>query len=260
MILKNHIAHRLLTEDSIIAEIIESVCPDDVKQMTDGTFVYTNKPVYEFFNRYKQKAYYITDTVIKQFENLKIKKIITDDVEHYNWTFFKKLPDQKITFILPGNSVLRFVVTENLLNICLFKSEKLDGHHDNVTCIMFAVDRFTGEEYEYCDSDDIKSIQKYVYSLLCFFYLTDNETIEIEPGQKHESKKSGMFINSLDDIPVTIVNSRWNITVIRTEGFTVSGYLATRWTGIGRTIPKLIFVSPFEKNGYIRKAKSLSNV
>ena len=82
----------------------------------------------------------------------------------------------------------------------------------------------------------------------------------MKPGEKSGTKKSGKIINSLP-VPITIINSKWNITSIRTDGFNVSGHFALYWTGEGRRIPKMIFREPYEKKGYVRKAanKSISS-
>jgi hypothetical protein len=82
----------------------------------------------------------------------------------------------------------------------------------------------------------------------------------VEPGRKYGTKKSGKLINTFTDIPLTIVNSKWNITSIRTEGFEVKGHFALRWTGEGRKIPKMVFIEPFQKNGYMRKSMKLNHI
>jgi hypothetical protein len=88
---------------------------------------------------------------------------------------------------------------------------------------------------------------------MCFIFLSENEEIVITPGRKHGTKKSGKLINTLN-LPIIIVNSRWNITVVRTEGFNVSGHF--RIYRKDREEPKMILIQPYKKNGYIRRAKN----
>ena len=85
-------------------------------------------------------------------------------------------------------------------------------------------------------------------------YLSENTEVLLEAGRKTGTKKSGKVINTLP-IPLTIVDSNWNITSIRTDGFNVSGHFAIRWVGEGRTEAKMVYISPYEKSGYVRKSK-----
>lgn len=79
----------------------------------------------------------------------------------------------------------------------------------------------------------------------------------MKPGEKKGTKKSGKIINELP-FPLTIINSKWNVTSVRTEGWYVSGHFALRWTGKGREVAKMVFIQPFEKHGMVRKAKMKS--
>lgn len=72
-------------------------------------------------------------------------------------------------------------------------------------------------------------------------------------------KKQGKLLNNMD-IPVTVVNSRWNTTVVRTEQFGVCGHFRLQRIGSGRSDSKVIFIEPFVKNGYVRNAQKEKHI
>lgn len=86
-------------------------------------------------------------------------------------------------------------------------------------------------------------------------FLSENEEVILMPNQKSGTKKSGKIINQLK-VPLTIVDSKWNITSINNTGFDVSGHFRLQPYGVGMQETKMIFIEPFRKNGYVRKAKS----
>jgi hypothetical protein len=83
--------------------------------------------------------------------------------------------------------------------------------------------------------------------------LTENTEVEVMPGQRYGTRKEGKIINSLKE-SIIVVNSCWNIKIIRTEGFPVRGHAAIRWTGEGRSIAKLVYIEPYQKTGYSRQS------
>ena len=99
-------------------------------------------------------------------------------------------------------------------------------------------------------------LAEFTYKMMCFIFLSETEEIVVNGGQKWGSKKSSARLLNDLDIPITVVNSKWNVTSIRTEGFAVSGHFHIYHTGPGRTIPKMLWVDPFEKHGYTRRAKN----
>lgn len=56
---------------------------------------------------------------------------------------------------------------------------------------------------------------------------------------------------------ITILDSSWYTSIVRTEGFMVTGHLRMQPCGAGNTQRKLIYVDSFMKHGYVRKAKML---
>ncbi|RYF78871.1 MAG: hypothetical protein EOO39_00180 [Cytophagaceae bacterium] len=64
--------------------------------------------------------------------------------------------------------------------------------------------------------------------------------------EKHEST-----IN----YPVNIIDARWYTTAIRDSPFAVSGHFRNQPRGKGRTSYELVYIHPYTKQGYVRRAK-----
>lgn len=251
MKLDNHIAKRFLTDDILIMEMLGSYFKDVPLETYHENPKVTS--MFQTLSPTDQKAYYCTNTVLDMLSMLKASR--TDG--NYDWSVFNTVPDGKSTYIFPNNSLLRVFIHEEIIHMTYIemKTSSLSDNYGDMKWVMFYVDKKTGEKCDHFSHLDVKIIEEFIYKLLCFVHLTENDELLLKPKEKTGTKKSGKIINTLD-VPLTIITSRWNTTVIRTEGFSVKGHFAIRWTGEGRLIPKLVFIQPFEKNGYIRTAKS----
>jgi hypothetical protein len=270
MVLKNHIAYRFLHDPELIIEMCETTHPDDWKELaklldpnhpTPDEEVETThelKAFIELVSTSRQKAFYITDTVLEKLDMLKVNK----KGAHFDWMVFKGVKDQKITLILPDNKLLRIKAVENGMELFWLTFKKKTGTNIDGTMywVMNHFNTDTGELSPHFDHPDSIAIEEFMYKLMCFFFLTENDEVILNVGKTHGTKKEGKVLNSLK-IPVTIVNSRWNTTVIITGKFGVRGHFRVQPCGSGRKDHKIIFIEPFEKNGYVRnpqKDKHLS--
>ena len=57
--------------------------------------------------------------------------------------------------------------------------------------------------------------------------------------------------------PITVLDSSWLRTIVRKEGFLVRGHFRLQPYGEKRLERKLIYIKPFQKHGYVRRAKKL---
>lgn len=274
MNLDNHIAKRFLQDDNLEVEILELMFPnlvetiDSIEKGLPFNSVYTQSPDYavissadEFKGRVSSihnlisteknhRPFYCTETMIECLELLKINKI----GEHYNWTYFDKLKDQKATFIFPNNCLLRMIIEGDMIHFIHVTYKPSDNKSGQMAWVMFYLNRKTGELCEHFGHKDVKNIERFIYSLLCFVYLSDREEVLIAANSRYGTRKGGKLVNTTN-FPMTIINSKWNITSIRTEGFLVAPHFAIRHTGPGRNIPRVVFIDQFEKHGYVRKNK-----
>lgn len=258
MVIKNHIAYRFLTDDNLWFEIIEATHTGHWKKLMEDNSKEIPSEILSLYNllsNKNQKPYVITESLTDSLELLKVKK----NGKHFDWTYFKNIPDQRLTFICPENICIRIVIEGDMMHFFhlkfVYKDKKEGTGH--MKWIMYYLNRNTGELCSHFEHDDVLQIEESVYKLLSFFFLADVIEEVVPAGRVYGTKKTGKVLNDFK-YPLTIVSTSWNVTSIRTEGFSVSGHFAHRWVGEGRTIPKVVFIEPFEKNGYVRKAKKLS--
>lgn len=280
MRLNNHIALRFLTDDRLAFEVMEETHKIKSKNRTqlfaelgflmdktghnDKVDAVKAWQLWELVNKDDQKAYFITDTVHDKLDMLKLKR---DANDHYDWTVFKNIPECKKTFILipdkkwDGGGVIRLLNDGKTLQFChlafKFNDKKVDDNAGQALWTLFYINQFNNEHAEHCEHQNVKDIYEFVYKLMCFIFLSENDYEIIEPGRKSGTKKNGKIINDLP-LPITIINSKWNITTIRTDEFTVSGHFALRRCGIAFSDTRMVYIEPYLKHGYIRKAKNLT--
>ena len=98
-----------------------------------------------------------------------------------------------------------------------------------------------------------------VLGLILFTKYCEVETKLIPPG-KESIHRLQRYVNHTK-LPVEVLDATWFTTLVRSGAFTVGndtgGFF--RWQAVGpdRSERKLIWVSPFQKQGYTRKAKVL---
>lgn len=267
MKLSTHIANRFLTDETLPAEMLETHM-NRIKEQA----IKNHQPLPEpgnyastawLLNPKESKNYILADTVTSKLELIKIDP-------PFRYTIFHTLPNGKRTYICPNNIVVRTVKRDDRLHVAMLHystTEKYLNWHiwyastaSGVSSIdpsqMHAVygdgKQFTGV----FDTNTIGMAERLAYYTLCFMHFTEVSEEILKAGARVGTKKSGKIVN---DIPkdLILVNSKWNITAIRTEGFQVKGHIALRWSGPGKTLPKFVFIEPFEKKGYIRKAGKL---
>ncbi len=96
----------------------------------------------------------------------------------------------------------------------------------------------------------------FIVTFLCFIKHAELETKIIEP--KARGKHAGTkYVNETKQ-RIEVLDSSWFTTIIRSDGFKVGGHFRFQRTGTGRSQKKLIWIQDFEKSGYTRKAKILT--
>lgn len=255
MVLRNHIAYRLLTDSNLWMEMLESNYPNIYKdyEQTGKDLPREVISLYHCLNNKNNKPYLVTKSVVENLDMLKINK----NGDHYNWDVFKHLPEQKVTFIFHDNNALRMIVSEDTLWFCHlnFKFEKGSDNDGNLGWVMFFLNRKTGELCEHFNHVDVRNLEEFIYKFLCFFYLTENTEEIVPAGKVVGTRKTGKISNDFN-FPLTMVTSKWNVTSIRNEAFGVRGHFRVQPYKTGYQI---IFIEPFVKSGYVRTAKKLTS-
>jgi len=257
MVIRNHIAYRFLTDSNFWMEMMEDIFPNlhsDFEKTGNKEVPKEVMGLYHCLYDKDNKSYVVSNSVVENLDMLKINK--KDD--HYNWDVFKHLPAQKITFIFQDGSLLRMVISEDTIWFChiKFKLDKGSDNHGRQHSVMFYIEKETMKLCDHFSHPDVIGLEEHIYKFLCFFYLTENTEEIIPPGRVHGTRKTGKTSNDFK-FPITIVTSKWNITTIRTEAFGVRGHFRVQPYGSGSRY-EIIFIAPFEKSGYTRRAKSLT--
>lgn len=259
MKLDHHIATKLLTDKYFSAELIIDMAKNDGIELGPETIGrYTS--LYHLLSHDNNKNYYVTQSVMDKLHLLDTKKCM--DIE--GWKLFHQLYSFKKTFILPDNKVVRVQKAPNGLYFCFLEFKYLPVEQRTRTIegemnrVLLFVDLENNKLAEHFTSDDGRRIAPFLYSLMCYVELCDNQEVIVAPKQKYGTKKTGNFINTLP-LTLTVINNTWNVTTVRTDGFDVIGHSAIRWSGVGKVKAKLVFIEPFRKHGYKRKSgKELS--
>ncbi len=272
MKLENHIVRKVIENPSdFTIEIIEAIKGKTVT--TEDIDSNKFNDIIHVMNNKTNKNYYVTKSVIEKLRLLDTKKCMQLE----GWKLFMNLPDFKKTYILPdmptdyskyGGSgyvrvakygdILFFVHVSSKFIAPSLRTPTLDSNM--YTVILYVDMRNEGEGMcNHWNSADGQSLAPFLFSLMCFVELCDNETIVVEPKGKYGTQKQGKFINTFP-CSITVINNTWNITKVRHGTIEVIGHAQIYWTGPGRTIPKLLFKEPFTKEGYTRRSgKQLEN-
>ena len=248
-----HIVNTLLHEPKFWEDIVLNYMRE--YKETDFSDWKNYRGMYTLLRDRGNTTYYVSNSVISKLSLFHTKKFLTID----GWIIFRKLKDFKKTFIIPtsdGKQVcIRVLKQEGLLYFFQIESTYV-GDKSAIKYILLYVNIDTNDICEYMDNQENKELGPFLYSLMCYVLLCENEEVIVTPGKKYGTKKEGNFINTFAS-NVIVINNTWNITSIRVDGFPVKGHPAIRWVGIGRSECKLVYIQPFQKNGYIRKSGSL---
>ena len=115
------------------------------------------------------------------------------------------------------------------------------------------VSEFARRHYGLPDWEIVKSNFKEVLILHLFKRFAEVETIPSKPFKKVRLPEGdSLLVDS--QIPVTYTDCSWFRTIVRSEGFMVRGHFRLQPYKDGH---RLIYIEPFQKHGYTRRAKKL---
>lgn len=101
------------------------------------------------------------------------------------------------------------------------------------------------------------SVLSDIFAMILFMRYCEVETKEIKAESKgyHVNCK---YVNETKQ-KIEVLDSTWFTTIIRSGAFKVGGHFRMQPYGKNLSQRKLIWIAPFEKEGYTRKAKILNN-
>lgn len=175
----------------------------------------------------KNRNYLMTQPALNISSRIKI------DEGRFDVRFLSKIPDKKITFMLDRHLMIRYRKSGNNIFAVRINTELTPEGREHLTYLSFKIN-IDNEHIDYMGNPDApltdpKFIQ--FLQLLIFTELSELETVVLKPKEKtHGTRRDGKYVNESSQT-VVIVDSTWNKTVIREDGFSVRGHLRLQACG-----------------------------
>ena len=213
-------------------------------------------------SNFKKEIYYLT-TPITVAKDVFVDKLNENVLISYEWA--KNAKDFQKTIIISGKAYPDnvFLVEKIGLTVYVGQLFQKDSSMGVVTKTEYFEDGETKQDIFWFGMNgmDYETGEEFIqrnFSLIPYFIFMDYAEIEektIKAGTKSKgvSKKSGD--TNLSEFDVKRIDSMYFTRIHREEGFSVSGHFRLQPCGEGMRDRKLIYINPFEKNGYTRRAK-----
>jgi hypothetical protein len=102
-------------------------------------------------------------------------------------------------------------------------------------------------------SQTITDLQNTSAFLMFYFLYVEIEEKIVKPNEKYKPKKYEGFVNK-QKRDFIVADISWGIETINNVPFGVVGHFRNQKVGIGKQETKLIYIAPFFKKGYKKKA------
>lgn len=126
---------------------------------------------------------------------------------------------------------------------------------DNLVLLVNGDHRFVSElarnHYKAPDWDIVRNTFKEVLILNLFKRFAETETVQAKPFKKVKIAEENTLLADTD-LPLNYLDCSWFRTIVRNEGFMVKGHFRLQPYKNGK---RLIYIQPFQKHGYTRRAK-----
>lgn len=205
------------------------------------------------------KVRYISNTFFEAYDRSKhrLGEIALSEAMEESGTFMFKAPNSKFyhtwMYCLITNVVDGVWQYKVILNIF---TKHVDNDHISLdACITHDENNqkiFLWEEWKDKETTFIAELVK----MLTFLKYCPLETKLVKAGRKE--RHCGEKVLNETKVDIEYLDSTWFTTIIRSEGFGVQGHFRWQPCGPNNSERKLIYIAPFEKQGYTRKAKVLN--
>lgn len=212
-------------------------------------------------NDFKNRLYYITDpfveasnVLLSQMKKQKNADIINGWVDNKD-DFKICLIFEKMSFLFEkiGMKIFIFVVIGEVGYLNTVDFEKINDIGMPSSFVQLSTLIQSKEQ-----RDIVVGLNTAMLNMIPFLVFMDYAEVQekiVKAGTKNKgiSKKSGD--SNLSEFNVIRLDSTYFTRIYREEGFSVSGHFRLQPCGEGLRDRKLIYINPFEKNGYTRRAK-----
>lgn len=193
-------------------------------------------------NDLDNKNLFFTETAKKISNSIYIGK--------FNPNVLRLEKPKKFTFLIDENTFYRVTIDENeIFAIRVFK-DSISVNYDSFKIIPKNNQVIYPQNYDYLNDKNFVQFLR----LLIFTEFSEINEIVLKPKQSSGTKKDGKYLNESDS-NVVIVDSTWNIQIIKNEAFGVNGHFRLQPIGKDRLDRKLIYIKEYIKDGYVRKSK-----
>lgn len=226
----------------------------------------------ELFGEKDCKHYYVTKSVIDTCTRIKVR-------EPFDLEWLRPKLENGIKQWSFDDKLFRFVKNEQKI-VVIYATEaeipeiyKQRAEEKGVDYAVFDFDLVNKTE-EVIEGNQRRPVKKdtrlLFFQLLCYIVLAEIEITIVPPGKKHGPKNAKDHVFNEERFPMAIINSNWNRTSMRSEGFWVDGeggeggedgkgFYRLQACGPGWSERELKLIKPFKKHGYTRKAGKLKD-
>lgn len=220
---------------------------------------------------------YLNDTIKTNYMNDKVKfyqengfrrlvfsKKSNDNLKNYlvpkdiRLEVLKSLPNRKDVIQLDIDNCVKYIKTDTMLFVSNYK-----WFNDYVHTHSFSIDLKDGHiSMDQSDTitgkpiDNVDVLVEDFYSkflvVVTYLELTD-VTLTIVDGVLNKHRKTHTGLSNTSRFNVIHVNTNWNVETINVNSFGVKGHYRLQMCGVGRKIPKYVYVTPYTK-GLVKRS------
>jgi hypothetical protein len=191
----------------------------------------SNIEVNKLLDIYEKNKYVFSNSVIETLNTIKIN-------DEFDCNILKQRKTSNGIIILDSTELYIFQEIKGKLKVMNFTVSMKDDYSD------IKLFTFNLNENEKIVAEDIET-EVWKKFLRCLIYLDflPTETKFINPNEKIGTRKEGKIINETDH-KIILVTKAWNQEYKTKPNikFYSKAHWGIRWTGIGRTIPKISFI------------------
>lgn len=149
-----------------------------------------------------------------------------------------------------GLGIFVLVSDEGLISDMVCVASRLEIEGDGTRKVMWDNPNWFGSQEK--NTEFILTLYDSLLNTIAFLQYADTEKVILENGQK--KKVLGETVVNSTGVRIKYIDSRWVREIVRLEGFQVRGHFRMQRYGKNNAERKLIYINPFEKKGYHRRA------
>ena len=222
--------------------------PEYMDRLTPEQKDYRKRTMSELLYKSDYKLYFITDSLIER-EIMRIKN------PQKGVKLLDKIPIKRGIFIMNKTEWFKYYIEgDHMYFIWMMYKNDIE-----VTYSAFHIDIKEGTIGGITNPGLEWTVDNFLKVLIYVFY-SKQQFVYVTPQTKHKGKTFNDHVLNATDFPITYVDTNWNKTSIRLEGFDVHGFFRLQACGKNWSERELRWIPGFRKHHYIRKAKRIDEI